>query len=458
MLFWQGGRGAGMSSKAHRRTARHGALLGVLGAVVLIGLGSSCAAPASSQPGATPAVSVKAGSWYVIEPWPHDGHPYETSNFVVFSDAASDQAKREAGDMAERLWAELLSEFSVQREMLHYPAGRDAIDLYLYQDYYVPDWGGRAYYGGLFMWSPDHERRSSDPGDYAAVMQHELVHVIQFLIMGRQSLPFDVWFTEGLAEAAVGGTSAGAIRGLDRLNALTAEYGTVNPISIKGYSQITSPDAGFRFYYPMFELANEYLLADGGLGRSAADARDVLIDVADGVSFASAFETHMGISLADYQDEFFSRMDSYLPRYRSVVFTPVGFGVLSAVVVVFVCGALAVGLRRWRLTTGSIELTGRGRVARFGFYGALSVASGLLILLFLRGLMTIGTLDALNNASNAADRLRAYSLLIGYLLASVAVLLWAIRRWSHGSRLAFLGPLLVVVATFATLVAIGSML
>jgi hypothetical protein len=448
-----------MSSEAHRRTvARHGALLGVLGAVVLIGLGSSCAAPASSEPGATPALTVKAGSWYVIEPWPHDGHPYETSNFVVFSDAASDQAKREAGDMAERLWAELLSEFSVQREMLHYPAGRDAIDLYLYQNYYVPDWGGRAYYGGLFMWSPDHERRSSDPGDYAAVMQHELVHVIQFLIMGRQSLPFDVWFTEGLAEAAVGGTSAGAIRGLDRLNALTAEYGTVNPISIKGYSQITSPDAGFRFYYPMFELANEYLLADNGLGRSFPDARDVLMDVADGIPFASAFDAHMGISLADYQGEFFSRMSSYLPRYRNIVVTPVGFGVLSAVVVLFVFGALAVGSRRWRPNTESAALAGPGRVSRIGFYGALAAASMLLILLFLSGLMSVGADDVLSNASRAADRVRASALLSGYLLASVAVLLWAIRRWSHRSRLAFLGPALVVVATVVTLIVLSSML
>jgi hypothetical protein len=401
---------------------------------------------------------VNGGSWYAVENWPHDGHPYEASNFLVFSDAASDQTKREGGDLAERLWAELLSEFRIQPAMLHYPVGQDRVDLYLYQDHYVPDWGGRAYYGGLLMWSPDNKRRSSDPGDYAAVMQHELVHVLQFLIMGRQTLPFDVWFTEGLPEAIVGGTSAGAIRGLDQLDALTAQYGNVNPISIKGYAQITSPDAGFHFYYPMFELANEYLLADDGLGRSPADARDVVIDVADGASFASAFEAHMGISLADYQDEFLGRVSSYLPRYRSLIFTPVGIGVLSAVVVLFVFGVLAFGLRRWRLTTGSIEPEGPGQVARVGFYGALAGASVVLVVLFLRGLTSVGTDNVLYNASNSADRMRAYALLSGYLLASVAVLLWSIRRWSHGSRLAFLGPSLVGVATVATLLAVSSML
>jgi hypothetical protein len=425
---------------------------------ILIGLGAGCSAPAPSPGGAAPAAMVNSGTWYVVENWPHDGHPYATSNFVVFSDAASDQAKREGGDLAERLWAELLSDFRIQPGMLHYPAGQDKVDLYLYQDYYVPDWGGRAYYGGLLMWSPENQRRSSDPGEYAAVMQHELVHVLQFLIMGRQTLPFDVWFTEGLPEAIVGGTSAGAIKGLDQLNTLTAEYGTVNPISITRSSQISSPDAGFHFYYPMFELANEYLLADEGLGRSPADARDVMIDVADGAPFASAFEAHMGISLADYRDEFFSRMSSYLPRYRSVVFTPFGIGVLSALVALFVFGALTLGLRRWRLTTGSIELAGLGREARIGFYGSLAVTSVAVMLLFLRGLTSIGTDDVLYNASNTADRMRAYALLSGYLVGSVVMLLWAIRRWGHGSRLAFLGPPLVVVATVATLLAVSSML
>lgn len=89
-----------------------------------------------------------------------------------------------------------------------------------------------------------------------------------------------------------------AIRGLDQLDRLTAEYGTTSPISIKSYSQITSPEAGEHFHYPMFHAAVEYLMDDNGQGRSPAEMTHVLIDVAEGASFEAAFENRMGPSLA----------------------------------------------------------------------------------------------------------------------------------------------------------------
>ena len=38
---------------------------------------------------------VDEGSWYVHHAWPHDGNPVESTNFVVYSDAASVEARHE---------------------------------------------------------------------------------------------------------------------------------------------------------------------------------------------------------------------------------------------------------------------------------------------------------------------------------------------------------------------------
>ena len=430
------------------------ALIGLL----VLGLGSGCSVSSIDDEPGPPVEMVDEGSWYSVLAWPHDGKPYESSNFVVFSDAASEGARREAADVAERVWTELVDEFDLTLEMLHFPAGQNKVHLYAYKDRYPQDWGGRAYHGGLFMWSLDHEQRPHHAGNYAAVMKHELVHVIQDLLFGGFDPPVDVWFYEGLAEAVVGGTSGGAIRGLDQLNDLTAEYGTISPVSLKWYSQIPSPDAGFHFDYPMFQLAVEYLIDNEGHGRSLVDARDVMIDVGGGASFEEAFEARMGIGLGDYQDEFFGLMNMYLPRYRNPMSTPVGIAVVSAAVALVVVGPLAVSARRWRLGAANIERALPGRLAAIGFYTEITVASFVVIAVFLLGLTAIGAEGELYNISRTPSRMRAYWTLGGYLLASVGLLLWAVHRWIHRSRLAFLIAPLIIVATGIAILVVNAMI
>jgi len=295
------------------RVLRRSALLGLV--VVVVGFCSGCGGSGQDEDVAPAAEMVHAGSWYGQVAWPHDGNPYESSNFVVFSDSASVEARQEAAEVAERLWAELVTELDISPEMLRFPPGQDKIDMFAYQDHYPQDWGGRSYYGGLLIWSADHTERPTDVDDYAPVIKHELVHVIEYGILGHDYTPqdgIDVWFSEGLAEAMVGGTSGGAITDLDRLDDLTSEYGAISPVSIKRYPQITGLD-GYYFHYPMFQLAVEYLI-DEESGRSPRDAIQVLIDVAGGVPFETAFEDRMGIRLDDFENEFFNRMSAYLPQ------------------------------------------------------------------------------------------------------------------------------------------------
>ena len=68
---------------------------------------------------------VDEGSWYARNAWPHDGNPIESTNFVVYSDAASLEARREVATVAEDVWAELLDELSIEPGLLRYPEGRN---------------------------------------------------------------------------------------------------------------------------------------------------------------------------------------------------------------------------------------------------------------------------------------------------------------------------------------------
>lgn len=397
---------------------------------------------------------VDGGSWYVREAWPHDGNPIESKTFIVYSDAADLEARRKVADVAEDTWAELLGELGIGPEMLTYPEGQDKLHIYAFQDYNPKDWEARAYHGGLLMWSPDHEQQLTARTRFAPVIKHELVHVLQWLLAGPNSPPLEAWFTEGLPEAITGGTAGGAIRARDRLDHLTADYGLISPISVESYAEITSADAGERFYYPMFQLAVEYLIAEDGYGRSWTDMRDVMIDVGEGESFESAFEAGTGVGLDGFETEFFSLMSGYLPQYRSPLFTPAGLWAISGLVIVLVAGALVLAGRRWQLgtsTEGADEL-GTGMAARIFFSIEIGVAGLLVIGFFVGALFFVATLSEFNNMMYTPIRTWAIWLLAAYLLASVAVLLWALHRFMHHSRSAFLVAPLVLAATVATVI------
>jgi hypothetical protein len=181
--------------------------------------------------GAVPTRVVDSGSWYSRNRWPHDGRPYESRNFVVYSDAASTEARHRLAEVAEGVLAETIAEMGVDPQtMFRFPTGQKKIDVYAYRNH-VPDWGGgaRAYYAGLIIWSFDHAPEADKPTDlvhFRPVLKHELVHVVEALLKGRfvGDIPvgdprrMPVWFSEGMAEALSGGTSGGLVRDLDQMN------------------------------------------------------------------------------------------------------------------------------------------------------------------------------------------------------------------------------------------------
>ena len=123
----------------------------------------------------------------------------------------------------------------------------------------------------------------------------------------------DVWLTEGVAEFVSGGTAAGSIADLARLNELVATFGGLNPISMHRYNDYPDePGIGYEYLYPMFQLAAGYLFDVQGHGATLADLRDLYLDVRSGVLFSEAFEDRFGISVADYEAQFFGLMNDYL--------------------------------------------------------------------------------------------------------------------------------------------------
>jgi len=273
------------------------------GVFVLLCLGS-CDSP----------TMVDDGTWYSTGwEWPHDGNPYESEHFIVFSDAASLSARRTLAGIAEELRAALRDEFGIAHDSLFaFPPGQSKIHIFAYKDQYRSEWGGQAYLGGFMIWSLDHPRRNTEINNYTAVAKHELMHVVEYLLRGSRDYSVDWWLSEGLAEYVAGGTAGGSVTRLAKLDSLVATYGELNPIAMHRYQASNVELMHYYYHYPMFELAVAYLLDPMGAGRAKSEVTDLFLDIRSGVVFSTAFENRLGISLTGYEDRFFDLIRGFL--------------------------------------------------------------------------------------------------------------------------------------------------
>ncbi len=277
---------------------------------------TGCGGGGSSGTGGT----IRSGSWYVTGyTWPHDGAPWESENFVIYSDGAGEDARLAVAQLAEETLGEIKSLLGIDgNDLFLFPQGQEKIDIYAYKNRYPSEWGGWGYYGGLLIFSPDHPERTSfghtEPEIYIPTMKHEIMHVVESLLKASNNPELvDVWFTEGLAEAVAGGTAGGSITDLQKFNELRNRYGSLNPVAMHRYDYPDIESIAYYYYYPMFQLAVEYLVDENGLGRTMEDVRNLLLDVRNGVPFPAAFQNRFGMSLPEYENRFFGLMNAYLP-------------------------------------------------------------------------------------------------------------------------------------------------
>lgn len=413
--------------------------------------------------GSSPASDgmVDSGSWYVRVPWPHDGRPYESDGFVVYSDSASLEARRDVADRAERVWTEIISEMSIDTDRLGWPDGQEKIDIYAFEDR-SPEWAGKAYYGGLVMSSP--ERRTlfglarTSTKQYDSTLKHELVHVAsEFLLRGgglAEPPRVPVWFFEGMAEMISSGTGAGEIRGMDHFNDLTSQYGHLNPVSYESDATVEGgPNAYSEYHYPMRQLAVEYLFAESGHGAPPAAATAVLVDMAGGAQFESAFADNVGVTLDAYEEQFFELMSVYLPdRSRSAIFAPVGLPLIAVITIGLAISASVWSVRGWP-PAAAVQATVTGRFAqgtRIGF--ALWIA---VVAAFSTGVYLIGIHAVLGSWSlSTTTKLFGAVILVSYLAAATIAVTWAIRTRRNHRAMAWLLPLIAIAAAVPAAVAV----
>lgn len=269
--------------------------------------------PASSE-----APPTEKGSWAIHTPfdWSHDGAPFQSVYCTMYSDAASHQLKQRLGQLADEAFDRVMQLFHcTDTSDFIYPPGYSKIEIYINMNHTESvNW---AYWGG-FIFTIRTDDISGWAYDYTVyTLTHELVHILEFLIEGRAGLSSDVWFREGIATYS-GCLYSPAYQRIETLGELESWItqnqntpGQGNPVAIHSHSDL--PEGANRHeYFRMSELAVRYLVDQNGMGKTCQDVSGLFYDLRNGISFSSSFESRFGMSLHDYEEEFFDRMRAYL--------------------------------------------------------------------------------------------------------------------------------------------------
>jgi len=266
-----------------------------------------------------------SGFWANRTPyqWSHDGSPYEGKYFIVYANDSTLEEKILFADEADESLFYILQTLHVSWDEVIFPPMQTKLEIFANSQNFDQDWGGFAYYGGfLFTYSPHsykvyHELLPDEfLGDY--VFKHEITHTVGFLLMGyagKDSQMVSPWFDEGLAEYVSQDESDG-ISSWSQLDFLIQELAEIpgegNPTLVNTWeempSQYFSEDL-LSDFYSLSELAVRYLADTYGIET----CKGIYLDVRKRMTFKQAFEHQYGFSLTNFQETFFTRMESYLP-------------------------------------------------------------------------------------------------------------------------------------------------
>jgi len=248
------------------------------------------------------------------EPVEHDGRIFESNSILTFSDASAEEMKVLFSKSAEEDLREIMASLAVADagELGISGAAPDTkIKLYARRrpPYATGIWIG-ALNPAIMFDSIDCQRLSPDlAANHAYVrrgLKHEITHMVQLLIIGPQNVVDSwppCWYTEGLAEHVSGGVSScpGPITTVDQLDAwLSDPRHSVAPLEIQQFEDIPS-GLGCE-YYTLFGLVIDFLLDPQGGGRTGADVKALLVELAQSHDFTAAFANHMGMSVGYLRD------------------------------------------------------------------------------------------------------------------------------------------------------------
>jgi hypothetical protein len=267
------------------------------------------------------------GSWMAAGfEFGHDGHPYESDNFVVYSGFSSQAERIYVAEVLEGRFVDLKTRLGIaSHDEFEYPAGDERIDV-LTLRYQGTDvfWTGQSYRYGLIVHAPDSPRYAEEGYTrdlYTQLLTHELMHVIEYLLVGTEGEYYDVekWFHEGIA-VYVAGPPPNQVRYASEVERWQLEMGGLhgggNPVSVETWAdfpaEIVDDAAEVGRYYLYFELAFRYLVDPEGHGKTLSDVKSMYLDIREGLSFEEAFESRMGMSVDYYETNFFDLIVEYL--------------------------------------------------------------------------------------------------------------------------------------------------
>ena len=204
------------------------------------------------------------GLEYVDENWhtlTRDNKVLETENVLTFSDASDDWAKIEYARMTEVSFAEIKVLFDIATSSELGIVDRHT-KMTIYSNRYL-NHRQNSKYNGFILYGLDSPEWGSGPQNnpefftwYQRMVKHETVHVVEYYYTGAKGRTHE-WFNEGLAEHVSGGAFE-PITTWEQVEEWRSDPDHVNPITIYQTYPVDWTRVGE--YYPMFNLAVQYLL------------------------------------------------------------------------------------------------------------------------------------------------------------------------------------------------------
>lgn len=253
----------------------------------------------------------------------HDGAPVSTDNFIVYSEASSPEARAHVGTIAEGVYAELLDQLDVGRADFDFLPSYAEEKIHILADYNQWNRSGWAYRDGLIMRATDSPRYAAvgyTPEWYRRVMHHEVMHVVEFLLIGDpgRSHMNSVWLREGFANW-VAGPGPNTVTRPEQVDSWQARMAGVpgggNPIEILFWTdfppEVLSTNRTIE-YYAFFELATRWLLDPEGHGGTIEELKLLYDDLGEGKSFQQALNDRFRLNLNYLRENYFTLMREYL--------------------------------------------------------------------------------------------------------------------------------------------------
>jgi hypothetical protein len=248
------------------------------------------------------------------EPVDHDGRVFESNAILTFSDSSSEELKVLFSKSAEEGLREVMASLTVASPAELGISGSDTdtkIKIYAKRrpPYDTGTWIG-ARNPAIMFDAIDCQRLSPDlAANHRYVrrgLKHEITHMVQLLIVGPSNVVGSwppCWFNEGLAEHESAGVSScpAPITTVAMLDAWFADPNhSRHPLEIQDFEDIPA-NQGCQ-YYAVFGLVVDFLLDPQGGGRTGADVKALLLELAQSHDFPGAFANHMGVSVAYLHD------------------------------------------------------------------------------------------------------------------------------------------------------------